>query len=199
MLSAIFDQALGVIAGFVSLFLSHAILAPRLSISHDIRVRWADSLGRYTYAIRLQKAGFIDLIDVRCQGRLHVQDVGGIGVKTWDIYRINMSFTDRIIFPRDALRIHFKLHDFWKVVPARHPHLYAIPEHGIRMEDIFMSHRNVYFSVQFIGSDRFTGVTKAFVSPKYGLRDLRFGDWDGMIVKEAVQQPALCCGAPLLP
>lgn len=189
MLSTILDTAIGVITGFISLILSHAVFAPRLAISSDIRVRWDENRGHFTYSIRLEKSGFIDLIDVRCQGRLFVWDVEGKGSKTWDIYRIEMSFTDRIIFPKAPLRIHFKLQEFWKTAPEKFPILVArtkvaIPERGVRMEDFFMSHSNAYLSVQFIGCDRFTGVIKAFVSPRYRMRDLRFGDWEGMSVRE---------------
>lgn len=189
MLSTILDTSIGVITGFITLIISHAMLAPRLDISPDIRALWSEKYNRYSYSIRLKKyRGPIDLIDVRIQCRLYVQDVRMTGRSSWDIYRINTSAPDMIIFSRKGFRTYIRLNELWDEAPTKNPYLFDntkvhIPSYGIRLEDFFLSYKNVYLIVHVIGADRFTGVTKVFASPRYQMRDVRYGEWHGMLVK----------------
>lgn len=189
MISAILEVAIGVITGYLSLVFSHAVLAPRIKISPDIRVYWSDLRNKYVYSIRIKKTGLIDLIDVRVHCRLYVRDIYGKGVGIWEVYRIPTTHSNTLILSRRAIRLFLKLDELWLDAPQKHPALVRdtkirIEEAGIRPEDFFMSFKDVYIQLFIIGVDRFTGVIKVFNSSKYYLHNIRFGDWDGMIVKE---------------
>ena len=189
MIQAILEVAIGVITGYLSLVLSHAVLAPRIKISPDIRVYWDELRNKYAYSIRIKKTGLIDLIDVRVHCRLYVRDIYGKGVGIWEVHRIPTTHSNTLILSRRAIRLFLKFDEAWLDAPQNNPALardtkIRIEESGIRPEDLFMSFKDVYIQLFILGVDRFTGVIKVFNSSKYYIHNIRFGEWDGMIVKE---------------
>jgi hypothetical protein len=172
----------GIVAAFVTLIISHSLLAPRIRFSPDIRVKWSEERQGYTYCVRIKKTGYIDLIETYIQCRIAIQDVGKTGGDLWNNYTIPTTFEYNVIMSRSARYVYLKFHESDLLGRERNRKFQKntriyVPEFGLRAEDIFMSHKNAFIRIHILGHDRFTGIKKVFISPKYQFLNLRFGDW----------------------
>jgi len=189
MVSAVAQVTIGVIAGFFFIFISHAIIAPRVQISQDIRTYWGKARKNYIYQVKINKTGIIDLIDCRIQCKMYILNLYDKNEDSWEVYRIPTSISETLVLSRRPVRFRLQFYEAWQEVHLKNPTLLSktkihLEESGIRLEDLFMSFESVYIKIFILGVDRLTGVVKLFESSKYCVSNIRYGDWDGMIVKE---------------
>lgn len=190
LIGVILSTSIGIFSAFAFIGISHALLAPRIIFSRDIRVSYDSYLNKFAYAIRIRKSGYIDLIDTRIQCRVFIKDVRKNGSGTINSYKIPTSWDDTLYIKSSARFIFLKIHDSKLLDQTVNPIFLRntkinVPDVGIRFEDIFLSHEKTYVQIFILGHDRFTGIKKLFESPKYFFHNLREGQYNEMNIIES--------------
>ncbi|MDF2367229.1 hypothetical protein [Sneathiella sp.] len=179
---------IGNVSAIVSLVLFNYVLSPKVTFSNDIRCINFKKENWKRYSIKVKKKGFVDLIDTKISCRIEIADIGKNGGKLLNFYDIPATLSRSLLVSRGTRIVHLKLieaidfSDNRDVNFQRHVKK-RIPEKGLRFEDIFMAYPDVKIIVHIIGHDRFTGVKKLYVSPRYSFHSLVYGKWRGMIVE----------------
>ncbi len=177
--------ALGLISAVSTLFIFHYVLSPGIRFSQNIRSHWLPTRNRPSYSIKTRNTGLIDLIDTQIHCTLMVRDVHKNNGKLWNGFPIPTSFANSLHVKRGTRIIHLKLHE--AVVSDPKQYLYfeknlkiGRPDVGVRFEDFFQTYKDTYILVRILGHDRFTGVKKLYVSPRYRFHSIRAGRWNGL-------------------
>lgn len=181
--NALVGTAIGIVSSFIVICFSHAVLAPKLRFSTDVRSYFDEAENLYRYSVRIKKNGYIDLIDTRIQCRLVIEDVRKSGGNMINSYRLPTDWHDALFIKSASRFVRIKIKESDLLDRERNPlfnkHIKLLfPDIGLRLEDIYLSYEKAYVQVFVLGHDRFTGIKKLFESPRYYLHNLRDGKWN---------------------
>ena len=175
----------GVLTSFVVMWISQALLAPRLEFSRDIMVFPSSKNPRhFLYQIKVVNKSRRRLLDVSVRCRIAVFDVKAIESERWTYYNIDTTFPYSLVLGRRDRIIHLHINKSISIAKSKWlpPALVEkCSRRELRLEDIFLAHDKVYCQVTVIGHDEFTGVMKLYESKPYWIFDINRGSrWRGL-------------------